>query len=560
LPAKSICIKRIYRVGDNSMVKKVIQKIIAIISPKALDRNNVEGPESRFSTIPNWQLELLSGDIKISDVPDIFSFLLSSNERLKLLAAESLSRFMTNLSSAKLVKVSEAFRGRSSIEWRCDWKNKNPKCLLHPLMSEEEKVTILGLCTFHPNGYFREKAVRALSEMKTGGEIPYLLIRVNDWVMQVRNLSKEQLLAYMMPEHTMSFVKNMPLILRLEDCSRDEHKDIINSVLTVLCSAEGMKSLLRGLESIDSRVRLDCYKVILKAKALDNKTIISYLVKDRNPYNRLFVLRKIEKEIAYEDFMDIEQLLINDKLPQIRVLALEKLNEFQRAGAVDILEKSLFDKSHSVRETARCLLSKYKVYDFAAIYREAIQNSKDITAGIYGLGETGSSGDAKGISGFLNSSETGIVKAAVIALAHLDIQRYKEEIIAKLSDERPGISKAAGRVLYKEIHAGDADSIYKIYSRAVKEHVKVNTAILLCSLSKWDAIRYIIEFCANDNEKISALGQQAVERWKLRYNYSFTAPTEKQVAMILKSLSDFGKGIKDGHRGFIEFSMRDFIK
>jgi HEAT repeat protein len=252
--------------------------------------------------------------------------------------------------------------------------------------------------------------------------------------------------------------------------------------------------------------------------------------------------------------------LLHDKFAQIRILALETLYAFQREGAIDTLEKSLFDRNQSVRSLSRYLLSKHKKYDFAAIYRGAIQKSEQLYSSICGLGETGNTNDSKIISTFMSNDTIKIVKASINALARLNFQEYEEELIFIINDERVGISNAARRVLYKRIDGSDADTIYGIFKQALYDHVRINTCILLCSLSKWDAIRYIIEFCADKNDSISALGQNAIENWKVKYNFSFTTPTKKQIEEIKKSIMDYGKSIKGSDRNFIEFCIRDFCK
>lgn len=502
--------------------------------------------------------ELLSDNVKLSDIPDVFQLLLSSGEKIKLQAAEVLNQVVGSLSSNQLVKMDQMFRERTSYDWHYDWKNKNPNELLHPSMSQEENVAILGLSSFHPNGYFREKAILALSNMKTGYEIPYILIRLNDWVRQVRNTSKEQLLRYITPEYVMDFVNNLPLVLRLRECSRDEHIDIIDKVVSIISSPEGFPKLISGLQSADSKVRLACYKIILQTKVIDNRSIINYLIKDTNPYNRLFVLRNIRNEITQDEFIGISQLLLHDKYAQIRIIGLELLYYFSPKEAINILEKSLFDNNHSVRELSRYLLSKNKKYDFAAIYRDEIQKNEKLYSSICGLGETGNINDSKFIIKFMDSDVVKIVKASITALARLDIQGNKEKILLFLNDERAGISKTVRKVLSKEINTGDAEIIYGIFKRAIYEHIKINTCVLLCSLSKWYAIRYIIELCSDKNEEISILGQRALESWK--YNQSFTTPSNIQIKELREVLECFGKSIKDSDRNFIEFSIKDFNK
>ena len=540
------------------MIKKVKEIIVKsnksklIKVDKSIDlQQNKNIHDKRFS-------DLLSDNVKLLAIPDAFQLLLSGDEKIKLQVAEALNYVMGTLSVNQLIKVDKIFRERASYDWHYNWISKDPKELLHHFMSEDEKVTILGLSSFHPNGYFREKAIIALADMETGNEIPYLLIRLNDWVRQVRKTSTEQLLRYITQKYTMSFVNNLPLVLRLRECSRDEHIDIIDKVLSIISSHEGSQKLIIGLQSADSKVRLACYRVLLETKFMNNRSIIHYILKDTNSYNRMFVLRSIQQEITQKEFIDVLQLLLNDKFAQIRIFALQALYSLMDEGAIDILEKSLFDNNQSVRELSRYFLSKYKKYDFAAIYRDEIQKNEKVYPCICGLGETGNINDSKIIIKFMNTHVVKIVKASIIALARLNIQGYKEKIFLMLNDERVGVSTTARKVLCKEIHAIDADDIYIIFRQATYNHVKINSGILLCSLSKWISIIYMVELCADKNEEISMLGQKELESWKLKYNKSFMTPTNNQIKELRESLEYFGKSIKDSDRDFIKSCIRDF--
>ena len=327
--------------GDNSLLGKIFRKIQGLNNGKLQKDNDSLNLNPSNSIQNNRILELQKANIELSDIPYTFQLLCNNNDKTKLQSAEILNSIMSKLTSAQLIKVSKVFRDNNSYEWNYEWKYREPKDLLHALMTEEEKVTILGLCSFHPNGYFREKAIKALSSMETGYGIPYFLIRTNDWVKEVRDISKEKLAKYITPQYSASFVNYLPLVFRLKECVRDEHSDTINSIISMLAREESSKALIHGLESTDSKVRLCCYKIILNKRVLDNKSIIDNLMKDTNSYNRLFVLRNIINEITVEEFTDNLQLLLNDKFAQIRIIALETMYKFNREEAKQILEKSL---------------------------------------------------------------------------------------------------------------------------------------------------------------------------------------------------------------------------
>lgn len=540
------------------MFKKVFHKIIEFNRGKTLKEANIKSSHSGTIIQTNKYFEPELENCGLSAIPEVYQQLLSKDGGTRLKSAKKLHGIMSTLNSSQLIKVDKMFRERVSYSWDYNWSNKKTEELFHPLMTEEEKLTILGLSSFHPNGYFREKAIKKLSQMNTGFEIPFIMIRINDWVKEVRNISKENLTKFLKQEYAASFVASLPLVFRLKDCSRAEHDDIFNAIVSMLCSEECSSELINGLNSTDSKVRLLCYKIILQERTLNNKSIISYLIKEPYPYIRLFVLKIIQKTITIDEFNDISHFLMKDKLAPIRILALETLYKFNPSESIDVLEKSLFDESQAVREFARYLLNKYKKYDFSSIYRNAVYKKEDIYSSICGLGETGGINDSKIVVEFVSFDSHKIARASLYALAKLDFDGYKEMFVFTLSDSRPSISKAAKRILQGQINSSEEKSIYDIFKESNYEHVKINTCILLCSLSKWISIKYILEFCNHENQAVSTLGQYALEGWKLKFNRSFTTPTKNQINEIRKSLLSFGKDIKDSDKEFIEFSIRDF--
>lgn len=46
----------------------------------------------------------------------------------------------------------------------------------------------VGIATCHRSGFIREKAVVTLAECHSGTELPFLLVRLNDWIPQVRRI------------------------------------------------------------------------------------------------------------------------------------------------------------------------------------------------------------------------------------------------------------------------------------------------------------------------------------------------------------------------------------
>ena len=110
---------------------------------------------------------------------------------------------------------------------------------------------------------------------------------------------------------------------------------------------------------------------------------------------------------------------------------------------------ALLDRHASVREVARFYLQKLGDFDAAAFYRQCLQRSMEQqpVVAIHGLGESGSSIDAKLLAPYLSSPEINKRPAAVTAIARLASRDYMGELLECLADVSPGVSTATCRGL-----------------------------------------------------------------------------------------------------------------
>ena len=65
------------------------------------------------------------------------------------------------------------------------------------------------------------------SRIEDGSELPFLLLRANDWVATVRGFAIVAVRHRFLPGYFDHFARNAQLVLRLAECGRDKHDDII---------------------------------------------------------------------------------------------------------------------------------------------------------------------------------------------------------------------------------------------------------------------------------------------------------------------------------------------
>ncbi len=518
--------------------------------------------ETEFrARVPEF-LAKIEKDHDLTAIPMAFCWLLTSEDpALKLRTALSIAKLVSLSPITRLLKLDLLFRERTSLEWDHDWKREDPDNLLLPSLSEPEKAIILGLASFHPNGYFREKAVRALSRMTSGAELPYLVIRLNDWVPVIWNRSNTAVLQRLNPQNARAIIDALPLIFRLRGRSRHDHHDLVDLAIATLSEPEARPELELGLRSKDGAIRRCCLQVVLEAGFFDNSTIIDHLIKEPVPTNRSFILRQISSGLTPEEFRPYRSALLRDKSAPVRLTALRLLHQFNPTESIAELELAVFDEDSAVREAARFLLNKIDgKYDFPRVYREILQDPSALYRGaISGLGETGQAGDTKYIMPILKVEKVRWVRSGMRAIAKLDFPGSKDALIALLADPRTGVAKEACRLLHGRINAIDAELIHRDYFQNKSDARRQRAAFLLCCLGKWDAPNYLLEICADRSKPISEFGLSALSKWLSRYNCSFTTPTRAQMEAIQNALKAYGSAIPEETRRLIEFILKDFL-
>jgi hypothetical protein len=82
---------------------------------------------------------------------------------------------------------------------------------------------IMAVAASHRNGYVREAAVRGLAESRDGRAVPYLLLRLNDWVNQVRAAAREAIEVFLQPAFASDIIAALPVVSALVRRTRADH-------------------------------------------------------------------------------------------------------------------------------------------------------------------------------------------------------------------------------------------------------------------------------------------------------------------------------------------------
>lgn len=493
----------------------------------------------------------------------ILPYLLSSlfDEAVVARAAiQATHRLIRGIPANQLPSLSETMR-RPWWDWceYADWDTLEPAHLLRFKEIGEPSVPFWGLLSFHSNGYVREAALGWLEEFKTGEEIPFLLIRANDWVPQVRCRAADILESRLTPPFIREFAEHLELVVRLESSSRADTSDLVQNIHELLRSEQGCDALLEQLES-DSRVIGRA--ALQTAIGSENAATIPAIRYALDQSDVVLRTRAVEAAGRYLDGGGLARLLAehrHDPHRMVRKRILETFVQQFPGRAKTPLSEAIFDSSRSIRQYARFYLDRMGEDHFLEAYRKAARSDDTcrLRAGLRGLGDIGKPEDAQLVAPHLSSRSSKTRRIAIRALGEIDPSERLDLFVAALRDDIGSNSRAAADVLAENIHRIPPERLLDIYTRDGRPHVRDNILRLFDELGYWSRVEYLLRIAAvtDKPEHIERLGLY-LDGWIRNANRVFTSPSASRYMDIEKALHSVTDRLPTNYVGEIREILR----
>ena len=409
-----------------------------------------------------------------------------------------------NTSDEELVRIDESARRYWAV-----YESASPDLLLDVL---------------HPSGFKREAAIQRLSKRRDGSELRYLLLRVNDWVPQVRDRAIAAVEARLTPEYAPHFAKHLGLVARLWRSRRVDHSDLLHAILQLMSS----DTLLRAMTEHRGDTRRVIFRILVDRNAADSE-LFRTMARFGDPAIRLAAMRTL----PVEGNRDVFESLFDDPVGAVRAYALMMAADRER------LQAALFDRNANVREMARYRLRDDGI-DFAALYRTAVPS----LVAIAGLAETGTRADVTIVAPFLEDPRATVRRAAIRTVLTLGGDDYVDRVLPLLSDESRGVSSQARRSLMPHGPVLDAATLWTLYESTTADYVRRNVLTLMTALPRWESITFFVR----------ALAHEHIARWNEFFNRRPSAPTTRQLQALDEALAQ--SSLPEETIQMIRFSMR----
>jgi HEAT repeat protein len=506
----------------------------------------------RLQERPSAELiEALGAMGQVAAIPYLTKMIREKDTELRKATLRSIDRLLRLLRPTDLRRLDQEIRTRWVYSsWAPTLK---PKHVGKLVMKYDYPLAAAAICSMHRSGFIREEAVRRLAALRTGEELPYLLIRAADWVEPVREVATQSIRDRLVVDYVPVLIDNL-VLLEGESFETGRAAALTPAIERLLSSGEALPQLLQAVSHPDRGVRRAASRRALHAgsDALD----LLEAALDQDDVIVAGVIAESAIEQAAEGERDaLLQRLSTHPFGRIRQLALTARLRLFPDSATDVLGRALFDRQAGVRDVAQGALAKEGV-DVAQRYREAL--GVDPFISLMGLGESGIKRDAGLAVPFLTAAETRVRRAAVRVISNLDPAPHRGHLLQAFTDASPGVSRAATLGLERAGASAIADALWAVMRSTQLDHHRTYAVMLLTHADRWTMLRIGLQALLEPSEDVKRAGHRLVSICMQTWNKSFTSPPPGAVTELLPTLEKCRPWLTPAEMHDIGFTLRSF--
>lgn len=383
---------------------------------------------------------------------------------------------------------------------------------------KEQYVELLAICSLNGSGFVREKAVKKLSQIDSSRAVQFLIYRLADWVLPVRQAALNGIDNYKTTNYIDSLIENLPIFEWLQNVERTDLSGVYKDIVEFIAS-KNREYVIENFKKYPAKLRILLARHI-SSSLRDNSQELNLFLSDKHFLIRNLALSHFDKLGQTE----IKQLL-NDKSGNVRLLTIYCLKD--RNGFETIAKKFLADNSATIRHFARFTLKQTNI-DFAKFYNDNLQENKQVIGSLSGLAEMEGKQYSETVKSYLKDKKIRVKKKAFLALCKLDEEGAYDFAFANLDSQYLGLRNVIIEYLShipRQEVLTKAKSIYETGNYDLKKSMLK----LFNKVGGWTAIPDLMIGTIDENENIRQLAFGYLQIWRTRAVRLFTTPKQGEI-------------------------------
>lgn len=463
----------------------------------------------------------------LSDIEYVYPLVFDKNSELAAAAAKTVIGIMKKVQGKQWNSVYDEVKyTKLDLESMANLLKFPPDVSIH----------LLGVASLNSNGYVREKALRLISGVRISSAIPYVLLRLNDWVLPVRQLAEHILKNTLTADNIDIFIDNAYLVNKLQNVLRVDLKNTRQEIVDYLKDDSLKDKIKNGLKNPQVKTRLFCYMLLMDRIAFEEDVINSAL-NDKCFEIRMWLVEAI-KILEPDKRNSIIGKLLEDKSAKVKTAVLRKYEDIVCLMFRERLERLVVDEHASIRDEARFITKKHSfIKDFPEFYRQQIIDNP-VPGALVGLGETGNKSDFVIVSRFCSYEEPKSRLAAMIAMWYLSKEDAVKHVLDSLDSDVPKIRKTAKQFLKS---SKMPVVLFEMKEKLMSDNLDIQLFALdaIYGYGGWQALEGIMFAITNEQGAVLEKAKKLLDSWLIRSASLYSKPdgtTGSKIAELFEAI------------------------
>ncbi|TWT48990.1 HEAT repeat domain-containing protein [Botrimarina hoheduenensis] len=458
-----------------------------------------------------------------ASIPCICRFLFSKEPVVRESATEAIASIMADVAPLDLLQLADAFNWEYGWYAGQEWSHLRKGSVRKLARTQDGGLSagLLGLLSFHRNGYVREEAVKLLAQMSDGAEVPYLLIRQNDWVTAISRLAQRAVKERLGYSYSQYWFNNLDLVAHLPEFGRNDLSHITDATFSQLLEPEH-DGRLRSLIASGDRITIRRFvKRSFELPGSHSERVAKLGIDAEDAVVRLWSARKLLTLATDSPLID---RLLSDSFAPVRREAYIAWAASSRAEAEMVWKQAAYDRSAGVRDLARFELKTQGLTNIREQYLASLQEEPENLAALMGLSECCEDQDAQLLREYCSHDRPRFRRVAISGLARLLGDQVIHELVGWLADESPGVAKQAARSLQAHAAIVEGEQLWSVLTRSPTDNGRRTCLRLFYEMGKWKSLPWLIRAFTLNDQLVSEQSEELARRW-LDSNRVFTQPS-----------------------------------
>lgn len=466
-------------------------------------------------------------------LPWLFDLVHSSTKKIRSASEQAVEQLLPKLDAQQIIELELFIRASWTRFYSDD----------HSYRTTTEHGA--RLATLHSSGWIREKAIIALTRSGDAGALPFVLLRSNDWVAQVRKAADQWFSLHGAAVPVQQLAACLPILAALAERTHGRTSNIVTTLLAQLTLPSAVTVRMEWLPRANVRTRRLLFTLLAQSGALQDRDTQSVLLKHPDPIFGILLLKHLRLQSSEIPKGVVDQAL-SAKSATLRRYALYCLSAEQLGHLTPLLSRTLFDSAQGVRSFAQYHLLKQLSAEelqtrYAGVMQEPHVKNARFAACILGLHEAGGKWP---VARYQELARHNSMQVRVAVLRSFAATHFEESLpwlkVAVASHDGSSLGKAAMAVFRKQPQAWTMKEIKHLLGHEHATVVRLRAFALLCRRGKWEQLPVLFELL---RDPTGALEQHVLSRlsiWLNRFNQVQTQPTRTQLEQALAALDRAG--------------------